>query len=123
MSGIHGLEPGREATRFISRTKARGVSSRRWERATRMTVRSANPAFYVGPYDVENDPTRNAALGMGPTGMHAWLDLLVRLSRAPAVSIAAIHVRQAADALGELIGAVHTDDILNVVFRQFCVGK
>ena len=39
------------------------------------------------------------------------------------VSIAAIHVRHAADALGELIGVVHTDDVLDVVFRQFCVGK
>jgi tRNA modification GTPase len=39
------------------------------------------------------------------------------------MSIAAIHVRHAADALGELIGAVHTDDVLDVVFRQFCVGK
>jgi tRNA modification GTPase len=38
-------------------------------------------------------------------------------------SIAAIHVRLAADALGELIGVVHTDDVLDVVFRQFCVGK
>ena len=39
------------------------------------------------------------------------------------MSIAATHVRHAADALGELIGVVHTDDILDVVFRQFCVGK
>ena len=39
------------------------------------------------------------------------------------MSIAAIHVRHAADALGELIGVVHTDDVLNVVFSQFCVGK
>jgi tRNA modification GTPase len=39
------------------------------------------------------------------------------------MSIAAIHVRRAADLLGELIGAVHTDDVLDVVFRQFCVGK
>jgi tRNA modification GTPase len=38
-------------------------------------------------------------------------------------SIAAIHVRQAADALGELIGVIRTDDVLEVVFRQFCVGK
>jgi tRNA modification GTPase len=38
-------------------------------------------------------------------------------------SIAAIHVRHAADALGELIGAIRTDDVLDVVFRQFCVGK
>ena len=39
------------------------------------------------------------------------------------VSIAAIHVRRAADLLGDLIGVLHTDDILDVVFRQFCVGK
>ena len=39
------------------------------------------------------------------------------------MSIAAIHVRHAADALGELIGAVRSDDVLDVVFRQFCVGK
>jgi tRNA U34 5-carboxymethylaminomethyl modifying GTPase MnmE/TrmE len=32
-------------------------------------------------------------------------------------------VHHAADALGELIGVMHTDDILDVVFRQFCVGK
>ena len=38
-------------------------------------------------------------------------------------SIAAIHVRRAADLLGELIGVLHTDDVLDVVFRQFCVGK
>jgi tRNA modification GTPase len=39
------------------------------------------------------------------------------------VSIAAIHVRTAAEALAELIGVVRTDDVLDVVFRQFCVGK
>ena len=39
------------------------------------------------------------------------------------MSIAAIHIRQAADALGELIGVLHTEDVLDVVFRQFCVGK
>ena len=38
-------------------------------------------------------------------------------------SIAATHVRAAADALGELIGAVHVDDVLDVVFASFCVGK
>jgi enoyl-CoA hydratase/carnithine racemase len=39
---------------------------------------SANPDFYLAD---------------GPTGMHAWLDLLVRLSRAPVVSIASIRGR------------------------------
>ena len=54
---------------------------------------SANPDFYLAHYDMENDPGRTAALGVGPTGMPAWLDLLVRLSRAPVVSIASIRGR------------------------------
>jgi enoyl-CoA hydratase/carnithine racemase len=54
---------------------------------------SANPDFYLAHYDIEHDPGRTAALGVGPTGMHAWLDLLVRLSRAPVVSIASIRGR------------------------------
>jgi enoyl-CoA hydratase/carnithine racemase len=54
---------------------------------------SVNPDFYLAHYDTENDPARTVALGVGPTGMHAWLDLLVRLSRAPVVSIASIRGR------------------------------
>ena len=51
---------------------------------------SANPDFYLTHYDVENNPSRTAALGVGPTGMPAWVDILVRLARAPVVSIASI---------------------------------
>jgi enoyl-CoA hydratase/carnithine racemase len=54
---------------------------------------SANPDFYLAHYDTEHDPSRTAGLPKGPTGMHAWLDLLVRLSRAPVVSIASIRGR------------------------------
>jgi enoyl-CoA hydratase/carnithine racemase len=54
---------------------------------------NANPDFYLTHYDVEHDPGKTAALPAGPTGMHAWLDLLVRLSRAPVVSIASIRGR------------------------------
>ena len=38
-------------------------------------------------------------------------------------SVAATHVREAGRALGTLIGAVDTEEILDVVFRSFCVGK
>jgi tRNA modification GTPase len=38
-------------------------------------------------------------------------------------TVAAVHVRTAGDALGALIGEVHVDDVLDVVFRRFCVGK
>jgi tRNA U34 5-carboxymethylaminomethyl modifying GTPase MnmE/TrmE len=32
-------------------------------------------------------------------------------------------VRAAAESLAELIGVVRTDEVLDVVFRRFCVGK
>ena len=54
---------------------------------------SANPEFYLAHYDTEHDPPRTGALGIGPTGMHPWLGSLVRLSRAPVVSIASIRGR------------------------------
>ena len=54
---------------------------------------SANPDFFLAHYDVEKDPSKTAALPLGPTGMHAWLDLTVRLSRAAVVSIASIRGR------------------------------
>jgi enoyl-CoA hydratase/carnithine racemase len=54
---------------------------------------SANPEFYLAHYDTEHDLRPTAARPPGSTGMHAWLDLLVRLSRAPVVSIASIRGR------------------------------
>ncbi len=54
---------------------------------------SVNPDFYLAHYDLEHDPGRTAVLPNGPTGMPAWVDVLVRLSRAPVVSVAAIRGR------------------------------
>jgi enoyl-CoA hydratase/carnithine racemase len=66
------------------------------ERASDLNVivfESANPDCFLAHCDTENAPERTLALPVGPTGMNAWLDLLVRLSRAPAVSIASIRGR------------------------------
>ena len=54
---------------------------------------SANPDFYLAHYDMEHDPSRTAALPAGPTRMYAWHELLLRLSRAPVLSIASIRGR------------------------------
>jgi tRNA modification GTPase len=47
----------------------------------------------------------------------AWRD------NALPASVSATHVHTAVEALSELIGIVHVDDVLDVVFRNFCVGK
>ena len=41
----------------------------------------------------------------------------------PPSSVAAIHLREAAHHLGELIGPIDVDDVLGRVFSSFCVGK
>lgn len=51
---------------------------------------SANPDFFLAHYDTEGDPGKTVSMAPGPTGMHPWLDLTARLSRAPVVSISSI---------------------------------
>ena len=47
----------------------------------------------------------------------AWRD-----DEVPA-TIAAVHLRAAVHALDELVGAISVDDVLDKLFRDFCVGK
>jgi enoyl-CoA hydratase/carnithine racemase len=84
---------------------------------------SANPDFYLAHYDVENDLGKTAALGVGPTGMPAWIDFLVRLARAPMVSIASIRGR-ARGAGSEFVLAcdLRFASRENTVLGQFEVG-
>ena len=54
---------------------------------------SANPDFYLAHYDTEDDLGTTETLAADSTEMHAWRDVLTRLSRAPVVSIAAVRGR------------------------------
>ena len=54
---------------------------------------SEDPEFFLAHYDVLVDKARTAAMPRGPSGMHPWLDVLARLSRAPVASIASIRGR------------------------------
>ena len=58
-----------------------------------VVFRSADPDFFLAHWDVLADKGKVAAMPPGPTGMHPWIDLLVRLSRAPVASIAEIRGR------------------------------
>ena len=49
---------------------------------------SANPDFYLAHYDIENDPAGPRRWASARPGLPAWIDVLVRLARAPVVSIA-----------------------------------
>jgi len=48
---------------------------------------------------------------------------LVELNRGGGEELVAAEIRLALDALGEVVGAVFTDDILDRIFSRFCIGK
>jgi enoyl-CoA hydratase/carnithine racemase len=63
------------------------------EDLTVVVFTSRNPEYFLAHYDTEGDPAKTVSMPPGPTGMHPWLDLTARLSRAPVVSIASIRGR------------------------------
>ncbi|GAA4203090.1 enoyl-CoA hydratase/isomerase family protein [Microbispora amethystogenes] len=68
----------------------------RIEAAPALTVvvfRSGNPDYFMAHWDLLSDRARVAAMSPGPTGLHPYLDSLVRLSRVPAATISVIRGR------------------------------
>ncbi len=63
------------------------------ERLAVIVFDSADPDFFLAHWDIAADPALTDALPPGPTGMHPWLDVLVRLSRLPQVTVSAIRGR------------------------------
>jgi tRNA modification GTPase len=45
------------------------------------------------------------------------------LKRDEPLEIVALFLRESLDSLGEIIGVVTTEDILNRIFSEFCIGK
>jgi tRNA modification GTPase len=60
-------------------------------------------------------------------GLRLAAESLVRASDAARTNLGeelvAAEVRTALDALGQVVGAVYTDDVLDRVFSRFCIGK
>jgi tRNA modification GTPase len=46
-----------------------------------------------------------------------------RAGRDAREEIVAEHLRLASRALGKLLGRVDVEDVLDVIFREFCIGK
>jgi enoyl-CoA hydratase/carnithine racemase len=68
----------------------------RIEEAPALTVvvfDSANPDYFMAHWDLTADRARLAAMSPGPTGLHPYLDSLLRLSKAPAVTISSVRGR------------------------------
>lgn len=74
-----------------------------------------------GEHAVAINARHQASLALARTNLTAALDLLTEENSDP--ELAAIDLREALDALGEIPGKVDTEDLLGVIFSQFCIGK
>ena len=74
-----------------------------------------------GEHSVAINARHQASLRTARSGLIAALDLLSE--PAAKVELAAIDLRDALDALGEIPGRVDTEDLLGEIFSRFCIGK
>jgi enoyl-CoA hydratase/carnithine racemase len=84
---------------------------------------SANPDFFIAHFDIAADPAPLEALPPAPTPFHHWANVLIRLGKSPAVTIAAIRGRaRAAGSELALASDIRFASRERAVLGQFEVG-
>ncbi len=74
-----------------------------------------------GEHAVAINARHQASLRTARSALLAAIDLLS--APVPAAELAAIDLRDALDALGEIPGRLDTEDLLGEIFSHFCIGK
>ncbi|HUY35899.1 MAG TPA: tRNA modification GTPase [Pirellulales bacterium] len=84
-------------------------------RAAALGARASSPHFVAGTAARCRESLARAAVGL--------FDALVIARRGTGEELVAAELRLALDELGQVVGAVYTDDVLDRIFSRFCIGK
>lgn len=113
-AGVMSVPEGLTQVRLSSKT-GEGLDALRQAVAAKLGVDHETPAQPVVALRHVTE-LRQAAL-------HARRALETLAAGPEQLVLVANHLREAAEALGRILGRVYTDDLLNAIFSRFCVGK
>lgn len=114
-----GEHPSWQATAAVRLSCATGQGFDQLSEAIRQALHFSEADW--GGQAVAINARHLGSLGTARTALLAALSLLADESND--VELAAIDLREALDALGEIPGKVDTEDLLGVIFSSFCIGK
>ena len=100
----------------VSAITGEGIAALEAEVVHRFTLQAAHRGEWLATTAARS----RDSLGRCVDGLHA---AKVAAEQHLGDELISIELRAALDALGEICGAVHTDDILDRIFSRFCIGK
>ena len=113
---VRGLTPTGSQRLFVSALTGEGIAALETEVVHRFSRQAAHRSEWLATTAARS----RDSLGRCVDGLHA---AKVAAEQHLGDELISIELRSALDALGEICGAVHTDDILDRIFSRFCIGK
>ncbi len=118
------VEPLSDALRARTKCKVLPISVRTGEGLEALKhairVQLGKPSFEPRDGVIITHVRHRVALERAETSLQ---ESLVAIERGIEPEFVAVDLRGAADALGEIVGAITSDEILDRVFSEFCIGK
>lgn len=100
----------------VSSTTGAGLDRLKFEIANLATEQSTSESSVVGSTLLRTRESLTRAEAAIVDALHAGQNQI-------GDEIIAAEIRQALDELGQIVGTIYTDDILDLVFGRFCIGK
>jgi tRNA modification GTPase len=118
------IQPLSDALRARTKCKVLPISVRTGEglEALKDTIRVqfGKPSFEPNDGVVITHVRHRVALERAGTSLQ---EALISIERGIEPEFVAVDLRAAADALGEIVGAITSDEVLDRIFSEFCIGK
>ncbi len=116
---IDRVEPAAPSLASVATSALTGQGLKELRQAIAQTLRDQGPGLETDPATGSGPRCRDALSRAGGSLRQASSAVAIGLGD----EFVAVDLRDAVESLGRVVGAVVTDDILDRIFRRFCIGK